>query len=327
MAFSGDTTYTPCMQIETHSADASVRAGFLPLDDLHTMYFEESGHAHGRPVVYLHGGPGAGMEPSMRGVHDSQAYRLVMFDQRGCGRSTPAGELRDNTTQHLVADIERLREHLGIERWIVSGGSWGSTLALAYAQAYPHRCQALVLRGVWLGSAREMQWFQGGLRNFYPDVWEQTVGPVPADQATAWFERLRDRILDPDPAVAGPAAVLKSRYEWLSCSADPSTEDLAAIDAELTPAYCIPYQRVGTHYMRHRFFLTPNQLLEGIPAIRHIPGYIVNGRLDVVCPPVTAFELQRAWPEAHLELVPLAGHFSTEPGIEAALRRIMESLR
>jgi proline iminopeptidase len=263
----------------------------------------------------------------MRGVHDSQAYRLVMFDQRGCGRSTPAGELRDNTTQHLVADIERLREHLGIERWIVSGGSWGSTLALAYAQAHPHRCEALVLRGVWLGSAREMQWFQGGLRNFYPDVWEQTVGPVPADQATAWFERLRDRILDPDPAVAGPAAVLKSRYEWLSCSADPSTEDLAAIDAELTPAYCIPYQRVGTHYMRHRFFLTPNQLLDGIPAIRHIPGYIVNGRLDVVCPPVTAFELQRAWPEAHLELVPLAGHFSTEPGIETALRRIMESLR
>ena len=327
MAFSGDTTYTPCMQIEMHSADASVRAGFLPLDDLHTMYFEESGHAHGRPVVYLHGGPGAGMEPSMRGVHDSQAYRLVMFDQRGCGRSTPAGELRDNTTQHLVADIERLREHLGIERWIVSGGSWGSTLALAYAQAHPHRCEALVLRGVWLGSAREMQWFQGGLRNFYPDVWEQTVGPVPADQATAWFERLRDRILDPDPAVAGPAAVLKSRYEWLSCSADPSTEDLAAIDAELTPAYCIPYQRVGTHYIRHRFFLAPNQLLDDIPAIRHIPGYIVNGRLDVVCPPVTAFELHRAWPEARLELVPLAGHFSTEPGIEAALRRIMESLK
>jgi proline iminopeptidase len=315
------------MQIDPGPVEGAVRPGWLALDDLHTMYFEESGPAQGRPVVYLHGGPGAGMEPSMRRVHDPRAHRLMMFDQRGCGRSTPAGELRDNTTQHLVADIERLRQHLGIERWIVSGGSWGSTLALAYAQAHPHRCEALVLRGVWLGSAPEMKWFQGGLRNFYPDVWEQTVGLVPADQATAWFERLRDRILDPDPAVAGPAAVLMARYEWLSCSTNPSAEDLSAIDAELTPAYCIPYQRVATHYMRHRFFLAPHQLLDGIPAMRHIPGHIVNGRLDVVCPPVAAFELHRAWPEAHLELVPMAGHFSTEPGIEAALRRIMESLR
>ena len=315
------------MQEDGYPADPAVRSGWLPLDERHTMYFEESGNPRGRPVVYLHGGPGAGMEPSMRRVHDPRAYRLVMFDQRGSGRSTPAGELRDNTTQHLVADIERLREHLGIERWIVSGGSWGSTLALAYAQAHPQRCQALVLRGIWLGSIPEMQWFQGGLRHFYPDVWEQTVGPLAPGEADGYFERLRDRILDPDPAVAGPAAVLKSRYEWLSCSANPSAEDLAAIDAELTPAYCIPYQRVGTHYRRHHFFLTPNQLLDGMPAIRHIPGFIVNGRLDVVCPPVTAFELKKAWPEARLELVPQAGHFSTEPGIAAALLRIMESLK
>jgi proline iminopeptidase len=299
----------------------------LPLDDLHTMYFEESGHAQGRPVVYLHGGPGAGMEPSMRGVHDPQAYRLVMFDQRGCGRSKPAGELRDNTTQHLVADIERLREHLEIDRWIVSGGSWGSTLALAYAQAHPHRCEALVLRGIWLGSIPEMRWFQGGLRNFYPDVWEQIVGHLSADQVNDWFEHMRDRILDPDPTVAGPAAVLMSRYEWLSCSANPSAEDLTKIDAELTPAYCIPYQRVATHYLRHRFFLAPNQLLDGMSVIRHIPGFIVNGRLDVVCPPVTAFDLKKAWPEAMLELVPQAGHFSTEPGIAAALLRVMESFK
>ena len=315
------------MQDDGYTADADVRSGWLPLDERHTMYFEESGNPRGRPVVYLHGGPGAGMESSIRRLHGPLAYRLVMFDQRGCGRSTPAGELRDNTTQHLVADIERLREHLGIDRWIVSGGSWGSTLALAYAQAHPQRCQALVLRGIWLGSVREMQWFQGGLRNFYPDVWEQTVGHLAPGEADGYFERLRDRILDPDPAVAGPAAVLTSRYEWLSCSSNPSAEDLAAIDAELTPAYCIPYQRVGTHYQRHHFFLAPNQLLDGVPAIRHIPGFIVNGRLDVVCPPVTAFELKKAWPEAQLELVPQAGHFSTEPGIAAALLRIMESLK
>ena len=315
------------MQDDGYTADADVRSGWLPLDERHTMYFEESGNPRGRPVVYLHCGPGAGMESSIRRLHGPLAYRLVMFDQRGCGRSTPAGELRDNTTQHLVADIERLREHLGIDRWIVSGGSWGSTLALAYAQAHPQRCQALVLRGIWLGSVREMQWFQGGLRSFYPDVWEQTVGHLAPGEADGYFERLRDRILDPDPAVAGPAAVLTSRYEWLSCSSNPSAEDLAAIDAELTPAYCIPYQRVGTHYQRHHFFLAPNQLLDGVPAIRHIPGFIVNGRLDVVCPPVTAFELKKAWPEAQLELVPQAGHFSTEPGIAAALLRIMESLK
>jgi proline iminopeptidase len=315
------------MQNHEYAANADVRSGGLPLDSLHTMFFEESGNPQGRPVVYLHGGPGAGMEPSLRQLHDPQVYRLVMFDQRGCGRSTPAGELRDNTTQHLVADIERLREHLGIDRWIVSGGSWGSTLALAYAQTHPHRCEALVLRGIWLGSVPEMQWFEGGLRHFYPDVWEQTVGHLAPAEADGYFERLRDRILDPDPAVAGPAAVLQSRYEWLSCSANPSAEDLAAIDAELTPGYCIPYQRVGAHYRRHHYFLAPNQLLDGIPTIRHIPGFIVNGRLDVVCPPVTAFELKRAWPEARLELVPQAGHFSTEPGIAAALLGIMESLK
>lgn len=312
--------------MQTLRADFDVRSGWLPLDDLHTMYFEESGNPHGRAVVYLHGGPGAGMEPSIRRLHDPQAYRLVMFDQRGCGRSTPAGELRDNTTQHLVADIERLREHLGVERWIVSGGSWGSTLALAYAQAHPQRCTALVLRGIWLGSDAEMQWFEGGLRHFYPDVWEETVGPLSPQEAEATFEHLRDRVLDPDPAVAGPAAVLKSRYEWLSCSANPSAEDLALIDAELTPAYCIPYQRVAAHYGRHHFFLAPNQLLDGMPAIRHVPGFIVNGRMDVVCPPVTAYQLKKVWPEAQLELIPQAGHFSTEPGIAAALLRIMEGL-
>ena len=314
------------MTSSPHDVEA-VRPGRLALDDLHTMYFEESGRPEGRPVVYLHGGPGAGMEPDMRRVHDPRVWRLVMFDQRGCGRSTPAGELRDNTTQHLVADVERLREHLGIDRWVVSGGSWGSTLALAYAQAHPQRCTALVLRGIWLGSVTEMNWFQRGLRNFYPDVWEQTVGPLPAEQADAWFEALHDRILDPDPAVAGPAAVLKSRYEWLSCSANPSAEDLSAIDATLTPEYCIPYQRVGTHYGRHRFFLAPDQLLRGIGAVRHIPGFIVNGRMDMVCPPVTAFELKKAWPEAELELVPGAGHFGSEPGIAAELQRVMERLQ
>jgi proline iminopeptidase len=299
------------------------RTGMLPVSDGHCLYYEESGRIDGLPVVYLHGGPGAGIEPEMRAVHDRAAHRLVMFDQRGAGRSTPSGETRDNTLQHLVRDVEALREHLGIDRWIVSGGSWGTTVALAYAQAHPQRCRALVLRGVFLGSQAEMAWFDGGLRHFYPDVWAATIEGLTPEQADGFLHSLDVLIDNPDPAISGPAAVRKAKYEWLSCSADP---DADAIDAALTPEFCIPYQRIAKHYGRNRFFLQPDQLLNGVAAIRHIPCVIVNGRLDVVCPPLAAFRLKQAWPEAELHLVPMAGHFSTEPGIAAMLRETMNRL-
>jgi proline iminopeptidase len=302
------------------------RTGSLPVSDGHSIFFEESGRPDGLPAVYLHGGPGGGIEPEMRGVHNPDVYRVVMFDQRGAGRSTPSGETRHNTLLHLVADMEALRQHLGLERWIVSGGSWGTTVALAYAQTHPERCLALVLRGVFLGSQAEMDWFNSGLRNFYPDVWDTTLAGLSAEQA-AHFPHSLDRLIDdPDPAISGPAAVRKARYEWLSCSTDPSAESDEAILAVLTPEFCIPYQRVASHYGHHQFFLQPDQLLNGMAAIRHLPGYIVNGRMDVVCPPMAAYRLKQAWPEAELHLVPMAGHFSTEPGIRAVLCDVMARL-
>ncbi len=309
---------------DLYPVEQPILAGRLALDGLHTMYFEESGNPKGIPVVYLHGGPGAGMEAGMRCVHDPQAFRLVMYDQRGCGKSTPEGELRDNTTWRLIADIERLREHLEIDRWIVSGGSWGTTLALAYAQAHPGRCSALVLRGLWLGTEQEVQWFENGVKTFYPDVWAATVDGLDEGEAAGLLARLSDALFDPDPAVAGAAAVRKARYEWLACEVDPHVD---SISDELTPEYCLPYQRIGAHYRRNMFFLAPDQLILGLPRIRHIPCFIINGRLDMICPPVTAYRLWQAWPEAELNLVPMAGHFSSEPGIAAALRSVMERLK
>jgi len=301
-----------------------VRSGRLALDGLHTMYFEESGNPAGIPVVYLHGGPGAAMEPGMRCMHDPAAYRFVMFDQRGCGQSTPEGELRDNTTWHLVADIERLREHLGVERWIVSGGSWGTTLALAYAQTHPERCTALVLRGLWLGTEAEVHWFENGVKIFYPDVWAATIEGLDEAEAAGYLARLRDALFDPDPAIAGAAAVRKARYEWLACEVDPHVD---AIIDELTPEYCLPYQRIGAHYRSNNFFLAPDQLMIGLAGIRHLPCFIINGRLDMICPPATAYRLWQAWPEAELHLVPMAGHFCSEPPIAASLLAVMEKLK
>ena len=303
---------------------APFNSGMLKVSELHRIYFEQSGAPDGIPVVYLHGGPGAGLEPSMRRCHDPANYRLIMFDQRGAGRSTPSGEVQENTTWDLVEDVERLRMHLGIDRWIVSGGSWGTTLALAYALRHPDSCRGLVLRGVFLGSAEELNWFHGGLQNFYPDVWADTTRHMSAEEREHFPDSLDAAILNPDPAISGPAAVLKSRYEWLSCSVEPDAE---AIDAELTAEYCVPYQRIGIHYGRNRFFLEPGQLLDGVQAIRDIPCHIINGRLDVVCPPIAAYRLKQAWPEAELQIVPLAGHFSTDAGIHAALVSVMGRLK
>jgi proline iminopeptidase len=310
--------------VPPYAVGPPARHGWLPLDGLHAMYYEESGSPGGIPVVYVHGGPGAGLEPEMRAVHDPEAFRLVMYDQRGAGKSTPAGEIRDNTIAHLVDDLDRLRAHLGIERWIVSGGSWGTTVALAYAQRHADRCLALVLRGIFLGEDSDVRWFENGVRTFYPDVWAATIAGLEPDASGDFLAPLRQQILDPDPAIAGPAAVKMARYEWLACSVDP---DVDAIDDQLTAEYCLPYQRIGAHYREHLFFLEPGQLLREIPAMRHVPGFIVNGRLDMICPPTTAYRLSEAWPEAELHLVPMAGHFATEPGIAGALLSVMERLK
>lgn len=299
------------------------RSGYLQLDELHTMYFEEYGSATGVPVVVLHGGPGAGMDPSMRLRHDPEKYRLIMFDQRGAGRSTPSGETRLNNLQLLVEDIERLRCHLQISKWIVSGGSWGTTLALAYAMRFPQCCLALVLRGIFLGSDEEIDWFSRGLPKIWPQQWRDATSGMTAAERVDFLATLRRDIGHPDRKIHGPASVKMATYEWACASVDP---DDVAIAAELTEEYCIPYQRIGAHFMANHYFLSPGELLDGVQNIRDLPCYIVNGRFDIVCPPHTAFALNEAWPESELQIVPRSGHSATEPLIAAALEDIMHRL-
>ena len=296
-------------------------SGMLALDALHTMYWETSGNPDGIPVVFLHGGPGAGSSPEHRRLFDPQAYRIVIYDQRGAGRSTPLGELRDNTTPHLIADLERLRTHLGIERWLVFGGSWGSTLAIAYAEAHPERCLGLVLRGIFLCRPSEIDWFLYGLRNIYPEEWERFAGFLPATERGDLLGAYYARLTHPDPAVHMPAAKAWSRYEGACSTLLPSPEVMAHFADDVV---ALGLARIEAHYFMHDIFLPPNSLLENAHRLRDIPGVIVQGRYDVVCPPVTAYELAQEWPQARYVVVPDAGHSVWEPGIRRAL---MSALR
>jgi proline iminopeptidase len=291
-------------------------SGRLALDPVHNMYWEESGTPTGIPVVFLHGGPGGGSSPRHRRFFDPEAYRILVYDQRGAGLSTPLGELRDNTTAHLVADLERLRTHLGVERWLVFGGSWGSTLALAYAEAHPHRCLGLVLRGVFLCRPAEIEWFLYGLRHVFPEAWDRFAGYLPAGERGDLLESYHRRLVDPDPAVHLPAAKRWSAYEG-SCSTLLRSEDIVRHFEDDVVA--LGLARIEAHYFRHGIFMPPDALLEQVDRIRHIPGVIVQGRYDMVCPIVSAHELHEAWPEARYVVVPDAGHSAWEPGICAAL--------
>ena len=298
--------------------------GALAVDDRHTLYWEQSGDPQGAPVVFLHGGPGAGASPGHRRFFDPGHYRIVIFDQRGAGRSTPLGELADNTTPHLVADIERLRETLGIERWIVFGGSWGSTLALAYAQSHPDRAMALVLRGIFLCRRQEIDWFLYGLRNIHPEQWRTFAGFLPEDERDDLLAAYHRRLSDPDPAVHMPAARAWSTYEGSCSTLLPSPETVAEFQRDVM---ALGLARIEAHYFINDIFLPPNALIEGIGRLRQIPAVIVQGRYDVVCPIVTADEVARAWPEAAYTIVADAGHSAMEPGIRAALVEAMEAFK
>ena len=298
--------------------------GELALDQRHVMYWEQCGAPAGVPVLLLHGGPGTGCSPAQRRFFDPAHYRAVLFDQRGAGRSRPQSETIDNTTPHLVADIERLRRHLGIERWLVFGGSWGSTLALAYAQAHPERCRALVLRGIFLGRAGEIDWFLHGMRQFMPEAWRRFVEFLPAAERDDLLAAYRRRLQDPDPAVHGPAAVEWSLYEGSCCTLLPSPETVSAFQE---PAFALTLARLEAHYFANRLFLADNQLIDGVSRLRKIPSVIVQGRYDLVCPPASADDLARAWPEARLIMVPDAGHSAMEPGIRAQLVAALERFK
>ncbi len=299
-------------------------AGMLELDGLHQMYWEECGNRNGVPVVFLHGGPGAGSAPAHRRFFDPAHYRIVIFDQRGAGRSRPLGEIRANTTPLLIDDIERLRRHLGIERWIIFGGSWGSTLAIAYAIAHRERCIGLVLRGIFLCRKSEIDWFLYGVRNLFPEAWAAFASAIPAAEENDLLEGYYRRLTDPDPAVHMPAARSWSIYEG-SCStllASPETVAYFASDV-----VALGLSRIEAHFFRHNIFLPENALLENVGRIRHIPAVIVQGRYDAVCPIVTADDLHRAWPEAEYVVVPDAGHSAWEPGICAELVKAMERFK
>jgi proline iminopeptidase len=291
-------------------------SGRLPLDAIHTMYWESCGRPDGIPVVFLHGGPGSGSTPKHRRFFDPGAYRIVVYDQRGAGRSTPLGELRENTTLHLIDDLERLRRHLGIERWLVFGGSWGSTLALAYAEAHSERCLGLVLRGIFLCRKSEIDWFLYGLRHIFPEPWERFVGFLPQAERGDVLRGFHRRLVDPDPTVHMPAARAWSVYEG-SCSTLLPSRD--TVDHFAGDVVALGLARMEAHYFVHDIFLPENALLERVHRLRAIPGVIVQGRYDAVCPIASAHDLVAAWPEAEYHVVPDAGHSVWEPGTCAAL--------
>ncbi|HEV2704280.1 MAG TPA: prolyl aminopeptidase [Pyrinomonadaceae bacterium] len=292
--------------------------GTLAVSPVHTIYYEQVGNPEGQPVVFLHGGPGGGIIPDYRRFFDPQAYRIVLFDQRGAGRSTPHASLEENTTWHLVADIERLREHLGIESWLVFGGSWGSTLALAYAQTHAERVRALVLRGIFLCRPKEIRWFyQEGASALFPDVWEEYVKVIPEAERGDMVAAYHRRLTGDDEAERLAAARAWSIWEG-STSKLFFDEDL--INKSGQDEFALAFARIECHYfINNAFFETDNYLIENVGKIRHIPAVIVQGRYDVVCPAMSAWELHRAWPEADLRIIPDAGHSATEPGIVDAL--------
>lgn len=299
--------------------------GMLPVGDGHEIYWEQCGNPAGKPVVFLHGGPGGGCNPTQRRFFDPARYRIILFDQRGCGRSTPHASSPDadmsaNTTWHLVADIERLREHLGITKWQVFGGSWGSTLALAYAQTHPEWVSELVLRGIFTLRKKELHWFyQEGASFIFPDQWEEYLAVIPQEERDDLMSAYARRLQNPDPAIHEPAGVAWTAWESGTVRLHP---DAASIqEAHEDVASSVAFARIENHFFMHAGWFSDGQLLANAHKLRDIPGVIVQGRYDVCTPIQTAWELHQAWPEAEFVVVPDAGHAVTEPGIVDALIR------
>jgi proline iminopeptidase len=292
--------------------------GYLAVGDGHEMYYEQSGNPSGKPAVFVHGGPGGGGDVNARRFFDPARYRIVVFDQRGSGRSRPHASLEANTTWHLVADMERLRRHLKLERWQVFGGSWGSTLGLAYAETHPDAVSELVLRGIFLLRSVELTWFyQCGASLVFPEQWQRFVAPIPPAERHDLLRAFHGRLLSEDAAVRLEAARAWSIWEGATSSLLPNRK---REDQFGTPEFALALARIEAHYFVNRgFFEHDNQLLDGVERIRKIPAVIVHGRYDVVCPIDTAFELHRRWPEADFKIVPDAGHSAYEPGITAEL--------
>jgi proline iminopeptidase len=300
------------------------RIGRLKVSDLHELYYEESGNPDGVPVVYLHGGPGYGTGPTGRRFFDPSHYRIILFDQRGSGKSTPLGETRENTTSLLVEDMESLRRELGIERWILFGGSWGATLGIAYAQTHPERVIAAVLRGIWLSSKPEIDWFIYGIGKFYPEAWGEFAAFIPEAERNDLVGAYARRLDSPDPAVRKATAIAWSRYEGCCSTLLPSEDTVSGFEDETV---AIGLARMETSYFLNEIFLPTDHLMNNMHRMANVPGVMVQGRYDMPCPPHTAMEVHRRWPASRLVIVPDAGHMFTEPGIRHALIEAMDELK
>jgi proline iminopeptidase len=294
--------------------------GMHRVSDLHEIYYEVSGAVNGKPVIVCHGGPGGGSTPSMRRYFDPEKYKIIIFDQRGCGRSTPHAELEDNTTWALIEDMETLRRHLGVEQWQVFGGSWGSTLALAYAQTHPDRVTELVLRGMFTLRREELLWFyQEGASWIYPDAWEDYLAPIPQSERDDLIAAYYKRLTGDNKTEQLRAAKAWSLWEGATVSLFPSQDRMQSFSSD---AFAVAFARIECHYFTNGgFFERDDQIIANVDKIRHIPAVIVQGRYDVVTPMKTAWELHRAWPEADFNLIQDAGHAASEPGIIDALVR------
>ena len=287
--------------------------GFLDVGDGHTIYWERVGTRGGKPAVFLHGGPGGGINPTQRRLFDPALYEVILFDQRGCGRSTPHAELEANTTWHLVSDIERLREMFGLEKWLVFGGSWGSTLALAYSQTHPDRVSELVLRGVYTVTKAELDWYyQFGVSEMFPEKWERFIAPIPPEERGDLMAAYRKRLTGEDRAAQIEAAKAWSLWEGetITLLPQPETSDRFGEDQ-----FALAFARIENHFFTHGAWLEEGQLLRDAVKLAGIPGVIVHGRYDMPCPARYAWQLSNAWPDAEFFLIEGAGHAYTEPGI------------
>ncbi len=301
-------------------------ARMLDVGQGHWLYVEEVGRRDGIPALFLHGGPGSGAQHLHRRVFDPARFHAILFDQRGAGRSHPYLSLAANTTQHLIGDIETIREHFGIEKWLLVGGSWGSTLALAYAERFPHRVSAIVLRAVFLGTRPETQWaFVDGPKRFRPDLFADFAGALPEAEREDPLAAYLARLADPDPSVHGPAARMWHAYERALSELTPGATRLASPSGPgRGPLPPTPF--VEAHYIRNDFFLEPDELLRGAGRLRGVPGAIIQGRYDLLCPPASAYALAAAWPECRLTMIESAGHAMTEPGVLEAMAHAVRSL-
>lgn len=310
--------------LEVYPPSPAYNEGYLQVSELHSIYYAQFGNPLGLPVVVVHGGPGAGCADAWSSFFDPAFYRIIMFDQRGAGRSVPPAEMKDNTPQYSVNDMEALRNHLGVDKWLVFGGSWGTTLAIFYGETHPQQCLGFILRGTFLGRPHEYEHVFYGMKATFPEAWEEMVQAIFEEEREDLISAFHHRVMDPNPEAHLPAAHAFMRYDTICGSLLPNPEAVQtlALDDKLT----LNVARAFIHYSVHRFFFTENQLLNAIDKISHLPAIIVHGRYDTICLPQTSYELHAAWKNSKLWFV-TAGHFSDEPSISRGLREALDEMR